>query len=767
MSRPASETPPVEDIHWACAAVLGAPLAPPRLVARLSGAAPDEVLKALAAERVFKRRVYDAIQDNATLPHDALPAITLGRARSWLTGETARPASGAETLLAALERDGFRDGLEAAGLDGESLAAGLRRRLAHPESEIRGALEVGIAGECRGWALRPGGGTIALDILIDGETLARTETGVWRPDIAAAPEGGGACGFHVFFDIPSRLLQQERLSLRVVETGTGRQIGPVHHLTGAGGLTPERMAGGAARIAPPLHAALLRGLTLTGPPDRTEASRVSIIPCGPDDSLEAALENESEAEVLPLGARLADARNETVILQAPGVRWRPGAMQWLSRAVQASGRAVFCDGQTTDKAGEASPLWKPGFDYDLLLQGALPGAAIALPRPDARIIAEEDPASDARMMETCLRFWEMRGDAAFLHLPLILSLAPESAEQPQPGARQAVEAHLARRGLLAESTPALDAFTGAALPGRLAVHWRRREAEPIRVIIPTRDKAEDLKTCIDSLRGTAAQPEALHITVIDNGSAEDATAAYLATLEGYERVRVLRDPRPFNWAALNNAGAADAVEPILVFANNDIESLTPAWDAIVRGQMQRPEIGVLGARLLYPDNRLQHAGIIRGPGGGTVHDCEGDPVDLAAPRSDLTRLDHACLGVTGAFLCCRAEDFRALEGFDEGFAVAYNDLDFCLRMKQRGLKSLYAPALTLRHAGSGTRGPDAASPEALLRGADEFSRFQSRHGEAAMTDPLANPNFTGLPPRTLVSPISEAGADQLIRPPRA
>lgn len=767
MSRAASETASIDDIHWACAAVLGAPLAPPRLAKRLSGASPDEILMALAAERIFKRRVHDAIQDNATLPHDALPAATLGRALSWLTGEAHPAANGAETLLAALQFDGLRNGLETAGLDIGSFETGLRHRLARPDGEILGALEIGIAGECRGWALRPGGGKVALDIVIDGETLTRMETGLWRPDIAAAPDGCGACGFHAFFDIPGRILRQEQFTLRVVETESGRQIGPVQRLTGAGGLSPERLADGALRIPPPLHPVLLRNLPLSCPPDTAQKGGVSIIPCGPDDSLHAALEDRDKLEVLPPGARLEETRYETVILQSAGVRWRLGALDWLIRAVQTSGRAVFCDEEISDENGDPAPRWKPGFDYDLLLQGALPGAAIALPRQDALSIAEENPPTESRVAETCLRLWEARGDEAFLHLPLPLTRAPMGAGQPAPAARNAVETHLARRGLLAESAPALDAYTGAAIPGRLAVHWRSRDAEPVRVIIPTRDKARDLKTCIDSLLGTAAQPGALHITVVDNGSEEDATHAYLTALEGYDRVTVLRDPRPFNWAALNNAAAAQADEPLLVFANNDIECLTPAWDAIVRGQMQRPEIGILGARLLYADNRLQHAGIMRGPGGGTVHDCEGDPVDLAAPRGELTRLDHACLGVTGAFLCCRAEVFRALDGFDEKFAVAYNDLDFCLRMKARGLKSLYAAGLTLRHAGSGTRGPDAASPETLLRGADEFSRFQSRHGEAAMTDPLANPNFTGLPPRTLVSPISEKDADRLIRRLRA
>jgi O-antigen biosynthesis protein len=225
----------------------------------------------------------------------------------------------------------------------------------------------------------------------------------------------------------------------------------------------------------------------------------------------------------------------------------------------------------------------------------------------------------------------------------------------------------------------------------------------VEVIIPTRDGVDLLRTCVDGLRRTN-YPD-LGVTIVDNGSDDSETLAYLDEL-ARGGVRVLRMPGPFNYSALNNAAVRETKRQLLCFLNNDIEINDPEWlNALVR-QAIRQDRGAVGARLIYSDGTIQHAGVVTGIGGGAGHAHRFQRVGDAGyfHRASLPQRVSA---VTAACLVVARDKFLAVDGFDETqFPVAFNDVDLCLKLNSRGWQSFYEPAATLVHHESKSRGGD-------------------------------------------------------------
>jgi GT2 family glycosyltransferase len=199
-------------------------------------------------------------------------------------------------------------------------------------------------------------------------------------------------------------------------------------------------------------------------------------------------------------------------------------------------------------------------------------------------------------------------------------------------------------------------------------------------------------------------------------------------------VRVLRDDRPFNWAALNNAAAALATGDVLVFLNNDIEAVSATWLDALCGQAERPAVGAVGARLLYPDHRLQHCGVVIGLGGAAGHLFVGldetEPGYLA-----MAVTTRECSGVTGACLATRRETFESHGRFDESLGVDLNDIDYCLRVQHSGLRVLYEPMAELIHHESPSRGT-AGDVRDIVHFIDRWK------ASILAGDPYLNPHLT-------------------------
>ena len=260
----------------------------------------------------------------------------------------------------------------------------------------------------------------------------------------------------------------------------------------------------------------------------------------------------------------------------------------------------------------------------------------------------------------------------------------------------------------------------------------------VSVIIPTRNRADLLRTCIAGLRAT--DYPALEIIIADNDSNEPETKAYLAEL-ARDGIVVLPQPGPFNYSTINNNAIAIATGELLCLMNNDIEVLKPDWLAIMATQALRPEVGAVGAQLLYPDGRIQHAGVVIGVGNAAGHAHR-----FLRPEAEGYFRRHALpqfvSAVTAACLVVRKDRFDAVGGLDEAnFAVAFNDVDLCLKLNRHGWQSFYEPRAVLVHHESISRGHDT-DPVGAARFSGELAALQRIWQTDAIIDPFHHPNLS-------------------------
>jgi GT2 family glycosyltransferase len=410
-------------------------------------------------------------------------------------------------------------------------------------------------------------------------------------------------------------------------------------------------------------------------------------------------------------------------------------------ATRYAAKAYVADAETVS-ASDAStvrsaPLLRQLVDFDTLLETNPFGETVAVERAAyAEIAGQVVTGSVASARASLLLNLTDKITVGHIPLPLVACNAETGVESP-PGAHQAaVWAYVMAAG---EKRPIIvEPPDSAAIS--LAIRWRPRDpAEPLTVIIPTRDNGSDLGNFVASLRDHAERPDALHFLLIDNGSRDRDTLRILNTLSAEPWARVERMDEPFNWSRLNNRAAELSEEPLIVFANDDMVMLSDAWDRQLRGLLSRPEVGAVGTRLLYPDGTVQHAGILFDWQGLAIHDGLYEPQTEAGPgrRWHVTR---AVSAVDGAFLAIRRETFLAHGGFDAaGLPIAHSDIDLALKLRSSGLKILWTPHVTLRHFESKTRGLDHLDPEKAARNRAERRVLAERWGAALTGEPSLNP----------------------------
>lgn len=261
---------------------------------------------------------------------------------------------------------------------------------------------------------------------------------------------------------------------------------------------------------------------------------------------------------------------------------------------------------------------------------------------------------------------------------------------------------------------------------------------PISILVPTRNRVDLLRTCLNGI-ATADYPD-VEVIVVDNDSDDPETLAYLAALDP-GRYKLLHHSGAFNYSAINNRAAEKAKGKLLCLLNNDIEMTDSHWLATLATQAIRPEVGAVGARLLYPDGRIQHAGVVIGVGNAAGHahrflrpDDEG-----YFHRHNLPQFTMA---VTAACLMVEYEKFWAVGGLNEkDFAVAFNDVDLCLRLNRRKWQSLYEPRATLIHHESVSRGLDR-DPVGAARFAQELAALKRLWKTDEIVDPYHHPQLS-------------------------
>ena len=336
--------------------------------------------------------------------------------------------------------------------------------------------------------------------------------------------------------------------------------------------------------------------------------------------------------------------------------------------------------------------------------------------------------------------------AAPVHIPQVLyywrvhaaSTSGGTGAKPyvQAAAQKAVSDHLAATGRKGVVEP-------GKFPGLCHVRWALPDPPPlVSILIPNKDHADDLEKCLHSIYARTNYDN-YEVLVIENNSTDPATFDYYKTLpQRYEGCRVVTYRGGFNFSAINNFGRKAAKGQYLLLLNNDVEVLSHDWLGELLAEASQPGVAACGAMLYYPDDTIQHAGVITGLGGYAGHShkyhrrgASGYLFRLAAVQ------DYSA--VTAACLLVRAEVYDALGGLDEGFTVAFNDVDFCLRIREAGWRIAWTPYAELYHFESKSRGSDEQDPAKKARFDAERARLYARHGrEKILHDPYYNPNLS-------------------------
>jgi GT2 family glycosyltransferase/tetratricopeptide (TPR) repeat protein len=456
-------------------------------------------------------------------------------------------------------------------------------------------------------------------------------------------------------------------------------------------------------------------------------------------------------------AAIGQARHDLIVWPAKNDRLHPHALAWFGWAIaQTPAAAMVCDGEGIGADGERfAPDLGHAVDPETLMQANPYGDALAFDRTRAPQRLAGRPADEQRLA----LLLDLASDHLVGHIPYPLCARipgePVSALSAEAYA-SVVSDHLGRRGLAAHADVA-PATYGAR--GGARVQWRAQGRRAvIHAIIPTRDNGEDVGPFVRSLRARSEHASDLRITVVDNGSTDAGTLGTLAELQA-EGVDVFRCNEPFNWSRLNNLGAARGDSTLLLFANDDMRMLTSHWDETLRGLLARPEVGVVGAKLLYPDSTVQHAGILFGWRGRAIHDGLYESADAEGPGWRW-RLRRRVSAVTGAFLAVRRDVFQAVGGFDaQRLAVGYSDLDLALKARELGLAVLWEPAIMLTHFESKSRGLTHLTASTAALDDAELAVMRTRWPAILESDPGVNPAWRDATlPFRLLSPTSREAA---------
>jgi GT2 family glycosyltransferase len=424
---------------------------------------------------------------------------------------------------------------------------------------------------------------------------------------------------------------------------------------------------------------------------------------------------------------LQAGRTSHLVLLRAGDMLAPLALERLGQAAALAPDTslLTADEDQLGPAGERlGPHFRPGPSPDRWLACDDSGSLLVVSRAAAAQWSQTASVQPGWRHELALAL-AGAGSQQHAHVPLLLC-----HRTPQDGVSDATSPDAVAR--------ILRAWEPGASVERSGDHRRVRrplQREPgVEIIICFRDKAELTRRCVESLLALT-EYDRFRITLVDNGSVQPETDEFLRAVADDRRIRVSRDTRPFNFAALNNAAARTTDAEFLVFLNNDTEVLDPDWLAELLEEAARPEVGAVAPMLLFGNGNVQHAGAALGLHGYAGHPFAGLAPDADTPFGAASGGTRNWLAVSAACMIVERAKFEAVGGFDESFVVAGNDVDLCLRLTAAGHRSLCVPHVRLLHDESRSRGDHID--------AGDFAASQRSYGAFRIVgDPFYNPSLT-------------------------
>lgn len=426
---------------------------------------------------------------------------------------------------------------------------------------------------------------------------------------------------------------------------------------------------------------------------------------------------------------------EYLLFLRTGVRLEPDALFELASAAEKNPETeiFYADQDQQRKTGKGyhMPECKPCFDlYYLQSRNYIGDAFLVSRRLALRTGMPDTGKKGAVFYDYLLRCAEQTENV--MRIPKILFHMPSGC--PDPMEKEALAAHYRRMCIPAE-------VWDTAKKGTYQTHYQYQESPLLSVIIPNCDQAAQLRTCVESILEMGGYDD-LEILIVENNSRERETfLCYEDLCRKDPRVRIYTWKGKFNYSAINNDAVKEAKGEYLLFLNNDTRIRTKESVDVLMNLVQRPDVGAVGARLSYEDDTIQHAGVILGYGGIAGHALEGASGEIYE-RQPFALAVRQLSAVTAACMAVKKKAFLEAGGFSMELAVAYNDIDLCLNMREKGWKVLYCPQADVYHFESRTRGLEMTKEKAeRVKREEAFfkNRWKERIDEG---DPFYHPNLT-------------------------
>ena len=447
---------------------------------------------------------------------------------------------------------------------------------------------------------------------------------------------------------------------------------------------------------------------------------------------------------------LEQARGEFVALLDHDDLLAEHALYWTAAELESHPDAdiLYSDSDLIDDAGvRFAPYFKSDFDLELMLgHNMVSHLGVYRRSLVERLGGLRVGLEGSQDYDLLLRAVAASGRARVRHIPAMLYHWRRSDHAPSYSAKSLDRciraAHRSIVDFLADRCIAADVVTAPQARQFHRIVYPLPDPSPkVSVIIPTRNRADLVERCLDGVLAT--DYPSFDIIVVDNDSDEPQALARFDALRTRPGVHVIRHPGAFNFAAINNRAVAASDGTVLAFLNSDIEVTQSGWLREMVARALQPDVGAVGAKLFYPDGTIQHAGVVTGLGADRIagHPYRGAPREVTGSFGDLV-LAREVSAVTAACMVIRRSVFLEAGGFDAAnLPVAYNDVDLCLRLRERGYRNIVTPFADLRHQESAERGADESPADReRLRGEIEYMR--RRWGDALLRDPCFNPNFS-------------------------